>query len=372
MATCLKSRQIVFYLRFTIVLIVTLLFIDVRYLYPNLKGTYNDVEVLGTALDMDFGIVLFAYSTREELVRSFLTETNSLCKRLLSTNSNRLKVSLFTIQTFYEAWLRHYSSVVEMCEFDQIIFVDHINALNVSINDNSLLTDPRQGREWSTRILSLLHTPYYVTLTLDSDMFPCDNLHVDELYKAFMNNHIDFAYTSFKRNSVPQAGLLLFNYGSAGDQLSLYKTIKRVKHVVNIFLLNNRYNVRMHLHDVSFQNQMLYPKNKVIIYHHRQLSQNCNQTNVCEELNKYNDKLRMGFTYRFNHHSCSVSRCFGENDDALGLAQCSQFPKFMQMKPGSMISRDYTFVWSKQYKCQWNNTVYFVPLAKDTCNIHDD
>eukprot|EP01083_Nonionella_stella_P155212 501116_1 len=80
--------------------------------------------------ELSAGIVLFAFnSENKKLCMQYLTETNNLCIRLLSKNSNQhvhLNISLFTVERYYKDYIAH--PHVPRCTFDQIIFLNQLDS----------------------------------------------------------------------------------------------------------------------------------------------------------------------------------------------------------------------------------------------------
>lgn len=308
-----------------------------------------------------FGIILLAYSDNEKMVEKYLNETNNLCKNILSIDK-AMKVSLFTIELFHDNWRNNYSKVIDICTFDQIIFIDK--------------SGTQTRREFATRISLLKETPYNITMSLDSDFYVCNDMNIDALISQIINENIDFSYTAFKRGNVPQGGLFLYSLNNKtkhlfnkwqeyhskhhmyDDQDSLQHTIKQLDkdgYDINIYLLNNRYNYRLHGPKINFHNQMAYPNNEIIMFHNRDFAHHIyHQQLICQELNKYDDKLRMIY-----HWNGSVFSCFHSI-----TPKCIEWAKFTK-KPN--VATDYQYFWSNTYHCQWNQSIDFVSLKKDTC-----
>eukprot|EP01083_Nonionella_stella_P021272 59010_1 len=252
---------------------------------------------------INFGIVLFAYGRTEDLSTEFLKEAHALCYQLQLKHANQpyhLNISLFTMKHHYRKYIRqrHYSS--DHCVFHKVIFLEHLATRKHNV---SAVLQPHTNKEWSTRIELLPHSPYYLTMSLDTDFYPCGAFNVTHLYAQMMQKNIDFAYTSFRINhnygmnphhiKFPQGGLLLYRKNNKtkylfdewqtyhavnnlyDDQDSLYHTLLWIipLRVVNVYMLNNRYNFRGFAFKKKIQYQPwyqpIYPTNKIIMFHRR-------------------------------------------------------------------------------------------------------
>eukprot|EP01083_Nonionella_stella_P176111 615319_1 len=301
-----------------VVLICALFNISLRFSVDStslVQHTINGTMRVRPFHELTAGIVLFAFNSEDKkLCMQYLTEANNLCIRLLSKNSNQsvhLNISLFTVERYYKDYIAH--PHVPRCTFDQIIFLNQLDS-NESLDKHKYIrfaTD--RGREWYKRILLYKYSPYYITMALDADMYPChafDN--IAHLYQQMETEQIDFAYCSFMRYKYPQTGLVLYRKNDKtkylfdewyryhttnkmlSDQESLNGTLSmaHVRSKVNIYLLNNRYNYR------SFgpNNQLLYPNNKIIMFHQRLYIKNSTQSErICRILNKYPETLTMAY-----------------------------------------------------------------------------
>eukprot|EP01083_Nonionella_stella_P000037 106_1 len=333
------------------------------YHYSNTNGTSDSQSLQRTSNKMDFGVLLFAYSHDETLCFKFLHETHSLCHDLYLKHSNQsyhLNISLFTVQKYYIQYVTTYSPATK-CAFDHIIFVDNLVQLTKS------------NREFTTRIKLLLHSPYSVTMTLDSDMYPCYPLDVVSLYTQMITKDIDFAYTSHERANVPQGGLFVYRInnktrylfhewykyhrqqyrqkGQKNDQLTLNRTIPGF----GLGMHKQRY-----VNDKRL-NQLLYPNNKIIMFHRRIYSSYYYDSpdSICQVLNKYSNALTMAYV---NYTNNNVYNCFGDKEP-----KCFDHFKKYRTFTEELYSNTYPFLWSDEYQCQWNETVVFVAYYQHTC-----
>eukprot|EP01083_Nonionella_stella_P153059 491289_1 len=332
--------------------------------------------------ELTAGIVLFAFNSEDKkLCMQYLTEANNLCIRLLSKNSNQsvhLNISLFTVERYYNDYIAHAHK--PHCHFDRIIFLNQLQS-NQSLDKHDYIRFGfDKGREWYKRILLLPYSPYYITMALDVDMYPChpfDN--ITHLYYQMETKQIDFAYTSFMRYKYPQNGLFLYRKNNRtnylfeewykyhttnkifNDQPSLNATIGNMLNQVNIYLLNNRYNYRGFGRETKNHNQLLYPNNKIIMFH-RRAHVNRHPERTCQILNKYPNTLSMAYD------DGNVHNCFKDQPPPT----CLEYYKYLNRNPKlkkhwQEIYNLYKFFWSDDYHCQWNESVDFVPYLLDTC-----
>lgn len=315
----------------------------------------------------NFGILLIAYSKEAERFEKYLNETNNLCKNILNQHENNINVSLFTERDLFKNYSKMYikTQKIEICKFDKILFID-----KYILNDIQKMSKSYKNSKYfiAKRILLLKYTPYFITMTMDSDIHICNKLNINRICKQFINKNIDFAFTSFRKGNYPQGGLFLYklsnntkylfnqwfkyhiNNNLNSDQYSLNHTINKIiknNKSTNLYLLNNRYNFRF----LPFNKPNVgikHPNNNILAYHARQISSNKdkNQTQVCQKLNNNNNKREM--VYILN--DVNISKCYNNMNNT----PCTD-------------KKNYNFIWSKDYKCQWNNNVDFVPLQNDTC-----
>eukprot|EP01084_Bolivina_argentea_P081451 147482_1 len=331
---------------------------------------------------MNFGIVLFAYGTVEDLSMKYLREAHELCHQLQLKHANYLNISLFTTQHHY---MKYIHNANYDCVFDKVIFLEQLllirkyDASDVPSKVN--YTQMKEIKEWSTRIELLSHSPYYLTMSLDTDFYPCYAFDFTHLYTQMETNDIDFAYTSFRTQNgkthpsikFPQGGLFLYRKNNktkylfdewwtchtvnnyTDDQDSLYHTLLRILplRITILYMLNNRYNFRGFAFG-GLQYQLLYPTNKIIMLHRRH--GRMNYSSICQMLNKYPNELSVLYlnkSTRKVHHCLSDSgtKCFYGDRNA----------------SREELER-HKYVFSDEYHCQWNENIDFVPYDQDMCH----
>merc|ERR1712228_105628 len=207
-----------------------------------------------------------------------------------------------------------------------------------------------------------------------------------------MGMHIDFAFSSFRSNSFPQGGLLLFRRNNrtwhllnewgknieGSDQNALHLTLSQFAEngdSVNVYLLNNRYNVRVWERNRGMK-QMLYPNNKMLMVHTRDclsdyfsvptwslpnpLHSPSNYQTLCDALQKYDDVDEEHYVYELDRH-CQIGHCFQYREPKCNHSEVT-------IKEGSPLFDPKK--WTKEdSECrgQWNVNVNFVPLQQNKC-----
>eukprot|EP01083_Nonionella_stella_P029276 80646_1 len=377
------TQRLLFILIFLVILVNWVSLSNIRNPYaifnttPTLLLSAMEYEMYDHA--MDFGIILFAYSKDEHQCIQYLNETYSLCSDLLSKNvhpSYRLNISLFTMETHYMNYIRN--DFPSNCVLDHVLFVDKL--ILDHHDNNTRLT----WKEFDTRIQLLSYSPYYITMSLDADFYPCYALNVVQLYTQMVDKDIDFAFTSFKTDRIPQGGLFIYQknnktkylfdewhkhhtqqlttnktiWKNIDDQQSLHETIGNVLGKMNIYLLNNRYNYRGFGFSKkwNYHSQLLYPNNKIIMFHRRPYTSYYYDSpeEICAILNRYSDRLTMVYD---DYGHGNVLNCFNDSEPKCWdyLGQHRRFRK------------PFKHFWSDEYHCQWNERIDFVPYDQDTC-----
>eukprot|EP01083_Nonionella_stella_P021271 59006_1 len=353
--------------------------------FVSLLGVVNNTALPAHQLSqMNFGIVLFAYGTAEDLSMKYLGEAHELCHQLQLKHIHQsydLGLSLFTMKHHYTKYIHNvnYSSVGD-CVFDKVIFLEQL----------AIHKYDTQNKEWSTRIELLSHSPYYLTMSLDTDFYPCYAFNFTHLYTQMETNDIDFAYTSFRTQNgkthpsikFPQGGLFLYRknnktkylfdewltyhtvHNYTDDQGSLYHTLQRILplRIMNVYMLNNRYNFRGFAVG-NIQYQLLYPTNKIIMFHRRINYAIATGTQrpdlICQMLNKYPNDLSILYLNKSTKH---VHHCFSDSDTKC-LYHASREKLFI-----SRSKMRHKYVFSDEYHCQWNENIDFVPYDQDMCH----
>eukprot|EP01083_Nonionella_stella_P296070 1005913_1 len=349
--------------------------------FVSLLGVVNNTALPAHQLSqMNFGIVLFAYGTAEDLSMKYLGEAHELCYQLQLKHMHQsydLGLSLFTMKHHYTKYIHNvnYSSVGD-CVFDKVIFLEQL----------AIHKYDTQNKEWSTRIELLSHSPYYLTMSLDTDFYPCYAFNFTHLYTQMETNDIDFAYTSFRTQNgkthpsikFPQGGLFLYRKNNKtkylfdewqtyhavnslyDDQDSLYHTLLWIipLRVVNVYMLNNRYNFRGFAFKKKIQYQPwyqpIYPTNKIIMFHRR--INYAIADSICQILNKYPNDLSVAY---FNKSTKQVQNCLSDS----GIKCLYRHGNV----PRDKLER-HKYVFSDEYHCQWNENIDFVPYDQDMCH----